>query len=92
LRAPSCASRGCALGSAARFTLDDIGDLSCLATATAGDGICTEARAFAAAQIGEIRAKIADLRAMERVLAEPVRQCDASEASRCPIIETLATG
>ena len=48
----------------------------------------TEARELAAAHLGEVKAKIADLRAMERVLADTVRRCDAGEAPGCPLIET----
>ena len=34
---------------------------------------------------------LADLRAMERALAEAVRRCDAGEPSGCPLIEALST-
>jgi MerR family transcriptional regulator, mercuric resistance operon regulatory protein len=47
-------------------------------------------RELAAGHLGEVRAKIADLRAMERVLADAVRRCDAGEAPGCPLIETLS--
>jgi MerR family mercuric resistance operon transcriptional regulator len=74
------------------FTLDEIRDLLRLAAAAGSGEACAEARAVATAHVEEIRAKIADLHAMERVLSDAVRRCDAGEASRCPIIETLAAG
>lgn len=72
------------------FTLDDIRGLLRLAAAEAGDATCTEARRIAAAHVAAVKAKIADLRAMERVLSEAVRRCDAGEMPGCPIIHTLA--
>jgi hypothetical protein len=40
--------------------------------------------------LARVRAKIADLRAMERVLADAVRRCAAAELSDCPIIDALS--
>jgi len=51
---------------------------------------CTEARELAAAHLGAVRAKIADLRAMERLLDEAVTRCEAGSEPCCPVIETLA--
>jgi MerR family mercuric resistance operon transcriptional regulator len=70
------------------FTLDEIRALLAF-SADGGPGTCAEVRELAASHLGEIRAKIADLRSMERVLAEAVRNCDAGEAPGCPLIETL---
>jgi len=47
-------------------------------------------RAVAGRHLAEIRAKIADLHAMERVLADTVARCDTGEWPRCPVIETLS--
>jgi MerR family mercuric resistance operon transcriptional regulator len=49
------------------FTLDDVRALMRLAN-TDGDQACAEARKLAATHVAEIRAKIADLEAMDRVL------------------------
>jgi MerR family mercuric resistance operon transcriptional regulator len=38
----------------------------------------------------DIRAKIADLRAMASVLSDAVRRCDAGELPGCPLIDTLS--
>src|SRR3954462_13714226 len=56
------------------FTLDDIRAL--LTLATGGQNVCGDVREIAAAHLTEIQAKIADLRALERVLAQAVRACD----------------
>ncbi len=71
------------------FTLDEI---RALLTLSADDGpdACGEVRALAADHLGDVRAKIRDLRAMEHVLADAVRRCDAGEAPGCPLIETLS--
>jgi MerR family transcriptional regulator, mercuric resistance operon regulatory protein len=71
------------------FTLNEIRALLAL-SAKNGQGTCAEVRELAAGHLGEVRAKIADLRAMERVLADAVRRCDAGEAPGCPLIETLS--
>ena len=71
------------------FTLDEIRILLAL-SGKKGDDACAEVRDLAASHLGEVRAKIADLRAMERVLADAVRRCDAGEAPGCPLIDTLS--
>jgi MerR family mercuric resistance operon transcriptional regulator len=71
------------------FTLEEIRALLTLSSGGARDS-CAEVRELAAAHLGEIRAKIADLRAMERVLADAVRRCDAGEASGCPVLDALS--
>jgi len=73
------------------FSLDEIHTLLAL-SAEDDRGTCAEVREVAARHLGEVRAKIADLRAMERVLAEAVRRCDAGELPRCPVIEALSVG
>jgi MerR family mercuric resistance operon transcriptional regulator len=71
------------------FTLNEIRALLAL-SAESRQGTCAEVRELAAGHLGEIRAKIADLGAMERVLADAVRRCDAGETPGCPLIETLS--
>jgi MerR family mercuric resistance operon transcriptional regulator len=70
------------------FTLDEVRTLLAL-SANVEEGVCAEARAIAASHLVEVRAKIADLRAMERVLADAVRRCTAGELPGCPIIDAL---
>ena len=50
---------------------------------------CAEARVLAAAHLGEVRAKIADLQAMERVLEETVARCADGRSARCPLIDAF---
>lgn len=71
------------------FTLDEIRALLALST-DGGQDTCAEVRELAADHLGEVQAKIADLRAMERVLADAVRRCDAGETPGCPLIDTLS--
>jgi MerR family mercuric resistance operon transcriptional regulator len=71
------------------FTLDEVRALLAL-SANDGQGACAEARDLAARHLAEVRAKITDLRAMERVLADAVRRCTAGELPGCPIIDALS--
>jgi MerR family mercuric resistance operon transcriptional regulator len=72
------------------FTLDEIRALLALSVER-GREACAEVRDLAADHLGDVRAKIADLRAMERVLADAVRRCDAGEAAGCPLIDALSS-
>ena len=40
--------------------------------------------------LADVRAKIADLRSMEHVLADAVRRCATGATLGCPIIDTLS--
>ncbi len=66
------------------FTLDEVRALLAL-----GMGNCAEARSLAAAHLVNVRARIADLKAMESVLADTVRRCEAGREATCPLIEVL---
>ena len=71
------------------FTLDEVRAL--LKLAAAGDrGTCAEVREISVAHLSDVRARIADLRAMERVLAAAVRQCDSGQQPGCPLIDALS--
>jgi MerR family mercuric resistance operon transcriptional regulator len=50
---------------------------------------CAEVRAVAGAHLEDVRAKIADLRAMERVLRDTVARCADGRRADCPLIEAL---
>jgi MerR family mercuric resistance operon transcriptional regulator len=71
------------------FTLDEIRALLALSDGGAREA-CPEVRELAAAHLAEIRAKIADLTAMERALADAVRRCDAGEMPGCPVLDALS--
>jgi MerR family mercuric resistance operon transcriptional regulator len=70
------------------FSLHEIRALLSLSADQAEDA-CSEVRQLAAGHLADVRAKIADLRAMERVLTDAVRRCDADERPGCPLIEAL---
>lgn len=71
------------------FTLDQIRGLLRLAAAS-GEDICAEARSIAAAHVAEIRAKVADLQAIETVLTDAICECESGRDSWCPLIEVLS--
>lgn len=68
------------------FSLDEVAGLLTLA-----DGAhCDEARRLAEVKLADVRARLADLRRIERVLADLVRECRASDGQvSCPLISTL---
>ncbi|MCW3837259.1 helix-turn-helix domain-containing protein [Sphingomonas canadensis] len=70
------------------FTIDEIRAL--LGIAAADDISCENARTIAASHLNQVRARIADLRRMERVLADTVRACSSGEHMGCPLISTLS--
>ncbi|MGH7014396.1 MAG: MerR family transcriptional regulator [Stellaceae bacterium] len=70
------------------FTLDDVRTLLTLARQRGGP--CVEAREVAAAHLADVRAKIVDLRMMERVLGNAVKRCTTGGEPSCPVIEALA--
>ena len=70
------------------FTLDEVRVFLRLAASEGGDAR-DEARALAAAHVTEVRAKIADLQAIERVLSEAICECEANRQP-CPLIEVLS--
>jgi MerR family mercuric resistance operon transcriptional regulator len=69
------------------FTLDEVRAL--LGLAAGGDATCGEVHDLAAVHLKDVRARIADLKRMERVLAESVRACEGGQNAGCPLIETL---
>ena len=69
------------------FSLEEIRGL--LRLVDERDRPCAEARDVAAIHLADIRAKIADLKRMERVLKDVVVQCGDGTLPECPLIETL---
>ena len=72
------------------FTLDEVRALLVLSAANS-ENTCSEVRDLTARHLADVRAKIADLRAMERVLSQAVRRCDTGGLPGCPLIDTLST-
>ena len=73
------------------FTLNDIRAFMKLTRAD-GHEMCNKAQDLTRTHIAYIRAKIADLRAMERVLSNAIRECESGQRADCPIIEVLSRG
>lgn len=67
------------------FTLEEIAHLLSLGTSP-----CSQVQDMAAQKLAGVHAKIADLRRLEKVLAELLTQCAVNpDRTHCPIIETL---
>src|SRR6516164_407756 len=71
------------------FTLNEVRTLLSL-SADDGQDTCANVREVAERYLADVRAKIADLQAMEHVLADAVRRCAAGEVPGCPIIDALS--
>jgi MerR family mercuric resistance operon transcriptional regulator len=69
------------------FPLEDIRAL--LRLGGPGKASCREVRQIAAHHLNEIRAKIADLRKLERLLANTIAQCTGTTAPTCPVLDVL---
>jgi MerR family transcriptional regulator, mercuric resistance operon regulatory protein len=69
------------------FPLEDIRTL--LRLGAPGNASCAEVRDIAARHLGDIRAKISDLRKLERLLANTVARCSGTKAPECPVLEIL---
>jgi MerR family mercuric resistance operon transcriptional regulator len=75
--------RGRTLG----FAIGDLGGLLSLVDDHAVT--CAEVKALTVRHLEEIRAKIADLKRLERALADITTQCDGSERPDCAVIDRL---
>lgn len=71
------------------FSLEDVRALLKLARSE-GEGVREEARSVFSAHVAQIRAKIADLQSLERVLTEAIDECAAGRHPNCPLIEVLS--
>jgi MerR family mercuric resistance operon transcriptional regulator len=69
------------------FSLDDIRAL--LRLGGPKKASCREVRRIASHHLGDIRAKITDLRKLERLLSKTVAQCSGSTAPDCPVLDIL---
>jgi len=57
-----------------------------------GDVTCDEVHEIALEHLGDVRAKIRDLKRMERTLKETAAQCEGDQTPDCPIIEAMFDG
>jgi MerR family mercuric resistance operon transcriptional regulator len=69
------------------FTLDEIRAL--LDLGGPGRASCAEVKAIAAHHLDDIRAKIADLKKLERLLASTIAKCSGRKVPECPVIDIL---
>jgi MerR family mercuric resistance operon transcriptional regulator len=72
------------------FTLDEIRAL--LNLGGPGKASCAEVREIAAHHLDDIRAKIADLKKLERLWASTIAKCTGRKAPECPVIDILDSG
>lgn len=72
------------------FSLEEIRGL--LHLVDGAEFTCTEVNEIAVAHLSDIRAKITDLRRMEKVLQQMTAQCALGEVPGCPIIDALGGG
>jgi MerR family mercuric resistance operon transcriptional regulator len=70
------------------FSLDEIRRLLDLSDQKSRS--CSRVHGIAAGHLAEVRAKLADLRRLERVLAALVKGCAQGTMPACPLLETLA--
>lgn len=69
------------------FTLDEIRAL--LDLGGPGRASCAEVKEIATHHLDDIRAKIADLRKLERLLATTIAKCSGRKVPECPVIDIL---
>ena len=69
------------------FSLDDIRGL--LRLGSPDRATCREVREIAAHHLQHIRAKLGDLRKLERLLAKTVAKCSGKTAPDCPVLDIL---
>lgn len=56
-----------------------------------GTQTCAEVKALTEQHLDDVRAKIADLRRIEKVLAATAARCSGDEVPDCPVLESLAS-
>lgn len=71
------------------FSLDEIRGL--LDLVDHGTQTCAEVKQRTERHLADVRAKIADLKRIERVLAETASRCSGDEVPQCPVLDALAS-
>ena len=69
------------------FSLKEVRAL--LTLINSGEMTCSEVHKLTVGHLTEVRAKIADLRKLERALKGLAAQCSLGDVSDCPIVENL---
>ncbi|MBC7313672.1 MAG: helix-turn-helix domain-containing protein [Rhizobium sp.] len=71
------------------FSIDELRGL--LTLVDGGTQTCAEVKERTERHLADVRAKIADLRRIESVLARTASQCSGNEVPECPVLEALAS-
>ena len=71
------------------FAIEEIRGL--LGLVDGGNQTCAEVKDRTERHLAEVRAKIADLQRIERVLAETAAQCSGRDVPGCPVLEALSS-
>ncbi|MFU8813845.1 MAG: MerR family transcriptional regulator [Pseudomonadales bacterium] len=71
------------------FPIEDIRGL--LDLVDGGTQTCAEVKARTERHLADVRTRIADLRRIERVLAQTAKRCSGDEVPDCPVLEALAS-
>ncbi|GIX11806.1 helix-turn-helix domain-containing protein [Elioraea sp.] len=69
------------------FSIEEIRGL--LALVDGGTQTCAEVKERTERHLADVRAKIADLRRIERVLAATAAKCTGNEVPDCPVLDAL---
>ncbi|PJK29205.1 MerR family transcriptional regulator [Minwuia thermotolerans] len=69
------------------FSLDDIRGL--LALVDGGTQTCAEVKERTERHLADVRAKIADLKRIEQVLADTSARCSGDRIPECPVLDAL---
>ncbi|NQW01980.1 MAG: helix-turn-helix domain-containing protein [Rhodospirillales bacterium] len=72
------------------FSLGEIRQM--LRLVDGGDVTCDQVHDMALGHLSDVRAKIADLKRMERTLKDTAARCEGGKTPDCPIIESLFDG
>ena len=72
------------------FGIEEIKTL--LALAKPGHTSYADVRSLTIAHLDDVRAKISDLRRLERILASTVDQCSGDKTPACPVLDMLNDG
>ena len=71
------------------FAIDELRGL--LRLVDHGTQTCAEVKALTEQHLADVRAKIADLQRIEKVLAATAAQCSGEQVPECPVLEALAS-
>jgi MerR family mercuric resistance operon transcriptional regulator len=71
------------------FAIEEIQGL--LALVDTGSQTCAEVKERTEKHLTDVRAKIADLRRIEKALSETAAKCTGDDVPECPVLETLAS-